>query len=451
MKPDTLAGKLQTFELDMRMENPEKNKSVAFKSSSSSKGTIDADNSSDSDNDDGSDMDSQIALINYQLKNLVQKHQFQKQSNQEQDKFDEPNLEDLYPQTLAKYMKLSLFLEKEVNEAKKNMKSTLDELRLAKLDIVLSQQKLEKFCHRAKNIDKMLYMGKTDCDKRGLGYDEPLPNAKTPQIINFVKASTSVPKHNMISTTHNHTKRVTDVEIGLKQIIDVNVVPIDWMKVEMIQMEMKIEMNLCQVWVSALSRGYPTSVIVHGATTAGLTLNRIQDLELRREIGARRCKNARRCEDVESCENRELIAGSSIIREVTTGCAYRVSVSTSRSTNLHGLGIITTMLTHKNVTRTHSHIKKLLKRPNHNKYVKNSLDSCLELYGEATASLKEIRSSIKGRRYDDANIQAGNVMDLVSTCEDGFTEGGVKSPLTKNNGDVFQLVAMDLSIINMLS
>ncbi|KAF6165251.1 hypothetical protein GIB67_030433 [Kingdonia uniflora] len=37
---------------------------------------------------------------------------------------------------------------------------------------------------------------------------------------------------------------ITDVEIGLKQITDVNVVPIDWMKVEMIQMEMKVEMNL---------------------------------------------------------------------------------------------------------------------------------------------------------------------------------------------------------------
>ncbi|KAF6164119.1 hypothetical protein GIB67_017703 [Kingdonia uniflora] len=91
------------------------------------------------------------------------------------------------------------------------MKSTLDELHSAKLDVVLSQQKLEKFCHGTKNINKMLCMRKTDSDKRGLGYDEPLPNAKTPQIIKFVKAttSTSVPKHNMISTTHNHAKRVS--------------------------------------------------------------------------------------------------------------------------------------------------------------------------------------------------------------------------------------------------
>ncbi|KAF6147708.1 hypothetical protein GIB67_003039 [Kingdonia uniflora] len=37
---------------------------------------------------------------------------------------------------------------------------------------------------------------------------------------------------------------ITDVEIGLKQITDVNVVSINWMKVEMIQMEIKVEMNL---------------------------------------------------------------------------------------------------------------------------------------------------------------------------------------------------------------
>ncbi|KAF6141210.1 hypothetical protein GIB67_024294 [Kingdonia uniflora] len=131
-------------------------------------------------------------------------------SNQEQNKFeefDDPHLEDLYAQTLAKYMKLSklnkvlkdqvntltcelqgktestsheievlenekqglhdkvVFLEKEVSDANEKMKSTLDKLCLAKLDVVLSRHKLEKFFHGAKNIDKVLCMGKTDSDK----------------------------------------------------------------------------------------------------------------------------------------------------------------------------------------------------------------------------------------------------------------------------------------------
>ncbi|KAF6171578.1 hypothetical protein GIB67_018102 [Kingdonia uniflora] len=73
-----------------------------------------------------------------------------------------------------------VFLEKEVNDVKEKIKSTLDKLRSTKLDVVLSQQKLEKLCHGAKNIDIILCIGKMDSDKRGLGYEEPLPNAKTP-------------------------------------------------------------------------------------------------------------------------------------------------------------------------------------------------------------------------------------------------------------------------------
>ncbi|KAF6137536.1 hypothetical protein GIB67_031815, partial [Kingdonia uniflora] len=64
-----------------------------------------------------------------------------------------------------------VFLEKEVNDVKEKMKSTLDELRSAKLDVVLSQRKHEKFYHGAMNIDKMLCMGKTNSDKRGQGYE----------------------------------------------------------------------------------------------------------------------------------------------------------------------------------------------------------------------------------------------------------------------------------------
>ncbi|KAF6160495.1 hypothetical protein GIB67_019264 [Kingdonia uniflora] len=101
-----------------------------------------------------------------------------------------------------------VFLIKEVNGAKEKVKSTLDELHSAKLDLVLSQQKLDKFCHGAMNIDKMLCMGKTDSDKRGLGYEKSLSMAMTPQITNFMKrtASTSMPKYNVISTTHNRSK-----------------------------------------------------------------------------------------------------------------------------------------------------------------------------------------------------------------------------------------------------
>ncbi|KAF6154401.1 hypothetical protein GIB67_028293 [Kingdonia uniflora] len=145
----------------------------------------------------------------FELENSDENH-----SNQGKNEFADPNLKDLYAQTLAKCMKLGklnkvledqvntltcelqdkiestshkievhengkqglhkkiVFLEKEVNDANEKMKSTLDELHSAKLDVVLPQQKLEKFFHRAKNIDKILCMGKAKSDKRGLGYEK---------------------------------------------------------------------------------------------------------------------------------------------------------------------------------------------------------------------------------------------------------------------------------------
>ncbi|KAF6141303.1 hypothetical protein GIB67_024387 [Kingdonia uniflora] len=183
------------------------------------------------------------------------------QCNQEKNEpkeFEDPHLEDLYSQTLAKCTKLGklnkvlkdqvniltselqertestsheievlenekqglhdkvVLLKKEINDEKEKMKSTLDEFYSAKLDVVLSQHKLQKFYHGAMNIDKMLCMGKLDSDKRGLGYEESLSKAKAPQITKFVKATafTSMSKHNALSTTHDHSKRASYSKIN---------------------------------------------------------------------------------------------------------------------------------------------------------------------------------------------------------------------------------------------
>ncbi|CAL5381165.1 unnamed protein product [Camellia sinensis] len=51
-------------------------------------------------------------------------------------------------------------------------------------------------------------------------------------------------------------------------------------------------------------------------------------------------------------------------------------------------------------------------------------------------------------RFVDANVELSSVMDAATTCEDGFKEKrGVVSPLTKRNGDTFEVSAMALSIM----
>ncbi|KAL0380021.1 UNVERIFIED_CONTAM: putative invertase inhibitor [Sesamum angustifolium] len=55
------------------------------------------------------------------------------------------------------------------------------------------------------------------------------------------------------------------------------------------------------------------------------------------------------------------------------------------------------------------------------------------------------------RRFDDANVEISSIMEASTTCEDGFKEKqGVVSPLTKRNGDTFQLSAVALSIMRMI-
>ncbi|KAF6138121.1 hypothetical protein GIB67_033535 [Kingdonia uniflora] len=121
-------------------------------------------------------------------------------SDQEQNEFEELNLEDLYAPTLTKCM-------------------NLEDLYAQTLAKFLSEQKLDKFFHGAKNIDKILFMGMMDSDKRGLGYEKPLPKSKTPQITKFVKATASTSElkemHLRITNLENELAKEKDALVSL--------------------------------------------------------------------------------------------------------------------------------------------------------------------------------------------------------------------------------------------
>ncbi|KAF6145321.1 hypothetical protein GIB67_002345 [Kingdonia uniflora] len=240
IKPDILAEKLRTFKIEMEMENPKKNKSVTFKSSSnssSSLGTRDVDNYSVFDNDEELDFDSQIVLISQQFRKLLKKWQFEKQgqnmnyksrpheqnftedqSDYKSDNSEEPKIEELYSQLISQLEKLkkekdALIIKLDVCEKEKHvavgkLKLTKTELDKFKLDLPFTKQKLKVFLHEAKNIDKMLSMRKNGTDKRRLGFDE-INVKSTPQITKFVKATLvpSLPKQSVNSAPHRQTKQ----------------------------------------------------------------------------------------------------------------------------------------------------------------------------------------------------------------------------------------------------
>ncbi|XP_054782905.1 putative invertase inhibitor [Prosopis cineraria] len=128
-------------------------------------------------------------------------------------------------------------------------------------------------------------------------------------------------------------------------------------------------------------------------------------------------------------------------------------------TSLTNLGLISMNLIRTNVSESRVYIEHLLKKTKKKKntkgskdrYIREYLKDCLELYSDAITTLEEAIGDYKRKRYVDSNVKVSSVLDASSTCEDGFEEKrGVVSPLTKRNNDTFQLSAIALSIIEMV-
>ncbi|KAL3613646.1 hypothetical protein CASFOL_041720 [Castilleja foliolosa] len=121
----------------------------------------------------------------------------------------------------------------------------------------------------------------------------------------------------------------------------------------------------------------------------------------------------------------------------------------SRCATLAGLGSIAIRLVRYNLTDTRCHIKMLLTNKTLDPYIKQCLDGCFELYSDAISSVKDAMRYYKAGKFNDANLQISSVLDASTTCEDGFIEGEVVSPLRKRNNDMLQLSAIVLSIMRI--
>ncbi|KAK4269842.1 hypothetical protein QN277_022949 [Acacia crassicarpa] len=122
--------------------------------------------------------------------------------------------------------------------------------------------------------------------------------------------------------------------------------------------------------------------------------------------------------------------------------------------NLRDLGFISLKILRHNVTETRIHIKNLLKKKKEKKidpFIKECLDDCLEVFSDAIANVNDAIKDYKAKLYADCNVKVSSVLDASTTCEDGFKEKNVVSPLTKRNGDAFQLSAIALFIVNQLN
>ncbi|KMT03388.1 hypothetical protein BVRB_8g190770 [Beta vulgaris subsp. vulgaris] len=130
--------------------------------------------------------------------------------------------------------------------------------------------------------------------------------------------------------------------------------------------------------------------------------------------------------------------------------AFR-SAPSSLDANLTLLGLISINLVKHDVNSTTFLIKTLLENTKVDNCTKEELQDCLQLYSNSAPTISEAARDYRAKRFDVANVKVSSIMDASNTCEDGFEDVGVTSPLTKQNNDTFQLSAIALSIMNMLS
>lgn len=104
-----------------------------------------------------------------------------------------------------------------------------------------------------------------------------------------------------------------------------------------------------------------------------------------------------------------------------------------------------------NSTSIGSIISTLLDNKSLDTYVRNCLEDCSELYSDAGPSLQSGRKAFECKDYGTANAELSSAMDASDTCEEQFHEKkGVVSPLTKENNNFFQLLAITLSFMNLV-
>lgn len=94
----------------------------------------------------------------------------------------------------------------------------------------------------------------------------------------------------------------------------------------------------------------------------------------------------------------------------------------------------------------------LLKGKNIDKFKKNCLESCLELYNDSISSLNDAVKDVNSKDFEKANLDLSSALDAPSTCEDGFKEKtGAVSPLTTENNVFSQLNLIPLAFTAKLS
>ncbi|RZC93061.1 hypothetical protein C5167_028420 [Papaver somniferum] len=122
----------------------------------------------------------------------------------------------------------------------------------------------------------------------------------------------------------------------------------------------------------------------------------------------------------------------------------------SKTSDLLGLGVISMELIANNATNLLPYIGKLLEEGKKERFVKQALDTCLEVYADATRSVEDAITDFKDKVYYDARAEITGANDYSVACEDTFNERNLTFPLRKQVDDFRKLVDISLVIIDLV-
>ncbi|KQJ84265.1 putative invertase inhibitor [Brachypodium distachyon] len=125
----------------------------------------------------------------------------------------------------------------------------------------------------------------------------------------------------------------------------------------------------------------------------------------------------------------------------------------SSTADIRGLALIAVKITGATAASTVKRIH-ALKASDKDKKTREGLSDCADVYSQA---VDELRAAAKGiasgvpRGLRDAATNLSAAMGAPGTCEEGFGELGVKSPLTAENSEFFKEATLALSVTSELS
>ncbi|KAL0709382.1 hypothetical protein Bca4012_016360 [Brassica carinata] len=120
------------------------------------------------------------------------------------------------------------------------------------------------------------------------------------------------------------------------------------------------------------------------------------------------------------------------------------------ATNLKEMVIASTKNAASDLPKVKSIAVEILKDKNLKPGIKLPLRDCVEFYDDANDSLNDTLRFVNLGEYKSAVSALSTALDVPVNCEDGFKEFDTKSPISKENNALFQLISIALNYAVML-